>query len=365
MTQGGDRTFRTIWARARSIPGSGIRHQAKVLEVPCFTALLLDMDRGTAAPIEMALENQKFGKVATGWEKLYCLPLTNSSKPFKPIMTSEGELVGWHGTVNGRNLWTRGTPPTWQDALHFDERPVKAFYYRIDHPADGARHFDSLTLYECVFSIDGEVLTIMNVKAVDQSVESEGLGGISIVMDIYTGLVLGKAIGKALVRRVLARKAGSTGASTLTKAIGRKTASAPAGGSKEGMELVNQARSSGKPAVVNLGGTGEVEGAINLNPNKVAPRLGIPNLIAREGEEIGEVFLRDSIDEIVSNRLPPNTLDWQRVLTGAAQVLKNGGKIVIRFQGVGNDAKVILEQFQALGFREIKNFANAAFEAIK
>jgi hypothetical protein len=84
--------------------------------------------------------------------------------------------------------------------------------------------------------------------------------------------------------------------------------------------------------VVNIGGTGEVKGAINLNPNIVAARKDIPNHIAKGGEEIGEVFGANTIDAIVSNRLPPNTIDWVRTLAGSHKVLKKGGKVSIRFQ---------------------------------
>jgi hypothetical protein len=46
-------------------------------------------------------------------------------------------------------------------------------------------------------------------------------------------------------------------------------------------------------------------------------------------------------------------------------VLKPGGKITIRFQGVGDDAKLIMEQFSKLGFKQPKNHFGAALEAVK
>jgi hypothetical protein len=74
--------------------------------------------------------------------------------------------------------------------------------------------------------------------------------------------------------------------------------------------LVNKLRRASKSVRVNLGGTGEVTDAINLNPKHVAPRERVPNLLETWGENIGDLFEGNSIDEIVSNRLPPSTVNW-------------------------------------------------------
>ncbi len=130
--------------------------------------------------------------------------------------------------------------------------------------------------------------------------------------------------------------------------------------------LVAKLLKAGKRIIVNLGGAGEVTDAINLNPNRVAPRQ-IPNLVAEEGEKIGDLFRSNSVDAIVSNRLPPNTIDWTKVLPGAYKVLKPGGTITIRFQGVGRDGPIIMGQLQKLGFKNIQNPLNlgAAIDAVK
>jgi hypothetical protein len=134
-----------------------------------------------------------------------------------------------------------------------------------------------------------------------------------------------------------------------------------------GMRLVKQYRQLGKRVVINIGGTGEVRDAINLNPNRVAPRKDIPHLVAEGAERIGEIFEPNTIDQIVSNRLPPNTIRWQTVLPGAHRVLRLGGTISIRFQGVGKDGPVIVEEMRRLGFRNINNPMNmgAVIEATK
>jgi hypothetical protein len=129
--------------------------------------------------------------------------------------------------------------------------------------------------------------------------------------------------------------------------------------------MTDALKKSGKPVRVNIGGTGEVVDAINLNPNVVAARRDIPNLLATRGEKIGEIFDSGVIDEIVSNRLPPNVLSWRPIIEGAARVLKTNGKIIIRFQGVGDDGPIIMEALKKAGFRDIKNWGNAGFEAVK
>jgi hypothetical protein len=129
--------------------------------------------------------------------------------------------------------------------------------------------------------------------------------------------------------------------------------------------LVRSLRSAGKKVQVNIGGTGEIADAINLNPNRVAPRSGIPNLAQTWGERIGELFDAGTVDEITSNRLPPDTIGWNQVIPGAYNVLKQGGRIVLKFQGGGENTKMIVEVMKSVGFRDINEVPGALVEAIK
>jgi len=129
--------------------------------------------------------------------------------------------------------------------------------------------------------------------------------------------------------------------------------------------LAARLRSAGQRVVVNIGGTGEVPNAINVNPHLVAPDAWIPSLVRVHAERLGELFPPDSIDTIVSYRLPPNTLNWAVVLQGAHKVMKPGAPITLRFQGTGNDARAILLSFQHLRFRHVKNLSGSELEAIK
>jgi len=53
--------------------------------------------------------------------------------------------------------------------------------------------------------------------------------------------------------------------------------------------------------------------------------------------------------------LPFDTLDWKRVIPGSYKVLKSGGSIAIRFQGVGEDAAIIEAEMAKAGFRNVDN----------
>lgn len=137
--------------------------------------------------------------------------------------------------------------------------------------------------------------------------------------------------------------------------------------------FVEEARGEGR-VVVNLGGEGEVSGAINVNIQN-RTRQPIPRFVQAAGEDIGQIFPSGSVDEIVSNRLPPNTIDWSRAIPGAHSALKPGGRIQIAFQGTGNDGQAIVAAMQRLGFRNIRvnmraveelaDYAGAIFEAVK
>ncbi len=129
--------------------------------------------------------------------------------------------------------------------------------------------------------------------------------------------------------------------------------------------LIAKLLRAGKRICVNVGGTGEVADAINLNPNRVAGRGEIPNLIQTWGERIAELFRPDSVDEIVSNRLPQGVLNWDVMLRGARQVLKPGGRITIRIYPAGDDGARMVEALRTAGFRNVTNLGNVQFQAIK
>lgn len=188
---------------------------------------------------------------------------------------------------------------------------------------------------------EGRILANLGGFGSEPGLESED--PLSYLM-VGSALLSLARLGGKVVLRMLAKRALRKAAIKAETEIGR--------------EMVKSLRAEGKRVVVNIGGTGEEAGAINLNPNVVAPRKYIPQHIPKEAEGIGELFDANTIDEIVSNRLPPNTIDWTKVLPGAQKVLKPGAKIVIKFQGVGGDARIIRGIWQQLGFTAYEDTAN-------
>jgi hypothetical protein len=125
-------------------------------------------------------------------------------------------------------------------------------------------------------------------------------------------------------------------------------------------------RAAGQKVVVNIGGEGEEVGAINVNIQRRLGKTEIENFVESDSANIGELFNHGSVDQIVSNRLPPNTLNWVRIIPGAHRVLKPGGRLVIKFQGVGQDAEIIMPLLKRYQFKQIKDWGSGAvFEAVK
>ena len=87
----------------------------------------------------------------------------------------------------------------------------------------------------------------------------------------------------------------------ISRGVGRKSWQAkPRSLRENAIGLAGKLRRAFNKVVINMGGTGEVENAINLNPNRVAPRKHIPNIIEAGAEKIGELFETGSVDEIVT-----------------------------------------------------------------
>ncbi len=313
----------------------------------------------------MVWQSKDFDKAATAWERRFSA-MGKGFGSAGPVADKEMVVVAHYGWFAGSNVYVpkgygaignnlrnivRDGVDAWvsdgSDALEVssgDGRSIRP-YVSDAASADSMVAFDATeTSYRLLTDPDGKVLAVTGFDVV--GLEPDDFTPLDLIGVGKAGVSVIRGVGRVIARRLAPRKATRKLAST-------------------GPELVDQLRNRGERVVVNVGGTGEEAGAINLNPNKVAPRKDIPNLIERPGEEIGDVFGEATIDAITSNRLPPNTLDWTKVLPGAHKVLKTGGGIVIRFQGVGGDARIILKVFEELGFRNVKTFGESVFEAVK
>jgi hypothetical protein len=107
---------------------------------------------------------------------------------------------------------------------------------------------------------------------------------------------------------------------------------------------------------VNLGGTGEMPGYINVN-NLVGGQKaeGIPNLITASAEDIGSLFKPGSVDHIVANNIVPGTMNWDAVAKGSYTVLKEGGIVEFAEFGGGYASGVnIKAALEAAGFQDVE-----------
>jgi hypothetical protein len=178
-----------------------------------FQAVQIDEKRMTdAVMVHLQYEDQNFALHATPWERFYAQPLLKNGRPFTPIVTKSGMIIGHCGRVAGSTIWSEDEIPSelkWETWEEFEQSNTVAYYARVtQREADawrraGRTSFDSQVLYTIACAIDGQVLQILDVSAVGE-IESEGLGPLEVVYDIITGAYAAKSLVKGLLRRILA-----------------------------------------------------------------------------------------------------------------------------------------------------------------
>jgi hypothetical protein len=118
----------------------------------------------------------------------------------------------------------------------------------------------------------------------------------------------------------------------------------------------------GLRVIVNIGGEAAAEelkfGSPQIAVNSFPPGRGeinkvIPNLIREKGEEIGTLFGKDSVDMIVSSKLPLD-VDTHAIAQGAAKVLKPGGQLKMSFLPSQEFVDTFVRQLRAAGFKSAK-----------
>lgn len=163
-----------------------------------------------------------------------------------------------------------------------------------------------------------------------------------------------------------APKAGRTREPAGKGAIPPTTAKSPA---EVTSGIVARLKSLKQKIVVNIGGTGaghEPANAINLNPNIVAPRKGIPNHVAAKAEEIGSLFESGSVNELVGFRLPHAVIDWKQVATGAHRAMAPGAEVSISLRwSHAEEAARMLRAFKDAGFKGVKIIGDALVMAVR
>jgi len=189
---------------------------------------------------------------------------------------------------------------------------------------------------------------------------------LTIVMSspVRGAVVNGARVLRARFRALIAR----FGATMRRMALNRATRDVAQG-------LIARLRAQGRRIVVNIGGEcsfndirrwGDAgQHAINLNLITEHRPGNVPNLVRADAADISTFFDARQVDEIISTRLPFDTLNWDRIIPGAGRVLRPGGRITINFQGVGEDAAVIVAKMEEVGFQNIENLSGAVITATR
>lgn len=97
----------------------------------------------------------------------------------------------------------------------------------------------------------------------------------------------------------------------------------------EARGLAQIARARTGKVVVNLCGSGEVPGAINVNSMVSQQAKGVPNLLKVGAERVGELFPAGTVDKVVANNVILGQVDWMLALSGSAKILRSGGTVAI------------------------------------
>lgn len=121
-------------------------------------------------------------------------------------------------------------------------------------------------------------------------------------------------------------------------------------------ELVAHCRTASGRVVVNLAGTGEIPGVINVNNLAAQQVKDIPYLLRVAVERVGELFAEGSVDAVVSNNVVHGTVDWVTTAAGCFKILRPGGNVSIAPYAAGNFSKHIDEivtAFRAAHFRHV------------
>jgi hypothetical protein len=123
--------------------------------------------------------------------------------------------------------------------------------------------------------------------------------------------------------------------------------------------LVQMFNARGLKVVVNIGGTAArhelAQGPqIAVNPLLQGIKRTIPNLIKTEGENIGSLFGKKTVDKIISVRLP-TSVNTGLIARGAAEVLKDGGQLQMHFFTTEAEfMEKFAEQLIKAGFKSAK-----------
>jgi hypothetical protein len=265
-------------------------------------------------------ERADYRNLATDWEVQHS-PICVASHSYQPVL-DEASQVLWYSRVE----WSSGV----------------AF----------------LKLY----SIEGKETFAQSIA--EKALESDIIGN-ELVAAVAT-------LGGSLLVRSLARVAISSGSRFLGTAIAETSIDAARGVTTAALKvtflalrgiraraLVTIFNLRGLKVIVNIGGTAAkhelLQGPqIAVNSLLQGIKRTIPNLIKSDGEAIGSLFGKKTVDKIISNRLP-TSVNTELIAKGAADVLKDGGQLEMNFFTTEAEfMEKFAEQLTKNGFKNVK-----------
>jgi hypothetical protein len=131
--------------------------------------------------------------------------------------------------------------------------------------------------------------------------------------------------------------------------------------------MAKEIHAQGKPVIANMGGAGaahEPQGAININ-NQSVGRKDIPNLIENDASDIGILFEKETLDQVVGHRMAPSVISWRRAIPGIKSTLKSGGSFRFDWRWSTPEAAEVTRLLEAHGFKDVKNYSDVVVTAVK
>jgi hypothetical protein len=109
---------------------------------------------------------------------------------------------------------------------------------------------------------------------------------------------------------------------------------------------------------VDVGGTGNIKNATNLNPVKPGSggqESGIPNHVKGTMEEMDTFFEPGSVKTMYSQRLRYGDVDWPKATQAAAKVMPPGGKVSMNvWTQTDQEVAALKDAFQRAGFKNVR-----------
>jgi len=114
---------------------------------------------------------------------------------------------------------------------------------------------------------------------------------------------------------------------------------------------------------VNVGGgfEGTPNAWTNLNPfvegtGGPAAASGVPNLVRARFEDMGEIFETGSVRQVISHRLPADTVNWPQAARAAYRVMGSGGRLHMNvWTRSAQQVQEIIDTLTRAGFRQVVN----------